>query len=321
MADINKQPLVTVGICCYNREAGFKETLKCMINQSYKNLEIIISQDYNETLDFAPIVNNENDNRVTFYKQPKRLSMYNNFGFLLEKANGDYFMWAADDDWWAPDFIEKIMGRLLTNPGSVMGFCDFMEVDESNNRMPIYPQHLPLLQEFVSTNSLKRAKSYINQFEGFGKANLFYAIFKTEALRTPEVFGILKKGDLPGDMLINLSVLLKGEIVIVPELLRTCTFTPVKDYFQELYQPEMKNLLIVRVNFGGIKYLQKKWSNYLYSHFKIIGESRLGWLKKLSLHTTVLKRILLFYYDTICDHVYLRGYNVFDKIKRQNRLS
>jgi glycosyltransferase involved in cell wall biosynthesis len=322
MADIiNNHPLVTVGICCYNREEGFKHTLQCITNQTYQNLEIIISQDFNETLDFGPIVNRAKDPRITFCKQPRRLSMYNNFCFLLEKAKGQYFMWAADDDWWAPEFIEKIMLSLLANPAAVVGFCDFMEVDEDNKRIASYPNHLPLLQEFTTGNDVKRVKNYINQFEGFGKANLFYAIFKTEVLRSKQVIDILKKGDLPGDMLINLAVLLQGELVVVPQLLRTCTYTPVKDYIQEMHVPRLKNLLVIRVNFGGLHYLQKKWSNYLYSHFAIIRSSGLGFPKKIGIYLTIIKKIALFYYDLLCINVYLRGYNIFSKIKRQNTLS
>jgi len=322
MADtINHHPLVTVGICCYNREEGFKHTLQCITNQTYKNLEIIISQDFNETLDFGPIVNAANDERIAFYKQPRRLSMYNNFCFLLERANGQYFMWAADDDWWAPEFIEKIIAALIANPAAVAGFCDFMEVDEDNNRIASYPNHLPLLQEFVTGNDVKRVKNYINQFEGFGKANLFYAIFKTSVLRSNQVIDILKKGDLPGDMLINLAVLLQGELVVVPQLLRTCTYTPVKGYVQEMHVPRLKNLLFIKVNFGGLQYLKKKWSDYLYSHFAVIRNSGLGFPKKIRIYLTVIKKIALFYYDLLCINVYLRGYNIFSKMRRQNTLS
>lgn len=318
---INKQPLVTVGIICYNRTEGFKNTLKCITGQTYKNLEIIISQDFHDTIDFTEVATSAGDNRVTFVKQTKRLSMYNNFLFVLEKASGEYFMWAADDDWWAPDFIEKVMELLIANPSAALGFTDFMEVDEHNNRITTYPNHLPLLQEFAIADNVQRIKNYIGQFEAFGKPNLIYSIFRTKVLRSKQVIELLNFGELPVDMLINLTVLLSGKLVVVPELLRTATLTVVKGYRQEVYTPHIINLLIIRVNIGAFKYLLKKWNNYLYYHFKIVGQSDLNAFEKLAINLSILKKILLFYYDVVCDCISLRGYNIFAKIRRQYRLN
>jgi glycosyltransferase involved in cell wall biosynthesis len=322
MADIiNNQPLVTVGICCYNREEGFKHTLQCITNQTYKNLEIIISQDFNTTLDLSIVAEALNDKRITFYKQQQRLSMYNNFSFVLKKANGDYFMWASDDDWWSTEFIEEIMKLLIADPIAIGGFTNFMAVDESNTKISSYPDFLPLLQEFNVDNDIKRIKNYINQFEGFGKANLFYSIFKTSALRTSQVIEFLNEGDLPCDMLINLSVLIKGKILIVPQLLRTCTVGNIKDYDQLSHKPRLINLGIAYLNIGSLKHIHKKWSKYIFSHFKVIRRSELSFCKKTVIYPILLIKVLLFYYDLICNNATLRSYNIFSKIKRKNSLN
>jgi len=313
--------LVTVGICCYNREQGFKNTLDYITGQTYKNLEIIISQDFNPTMDFSGIAAGKNDKRITFYKQQQRLSMYNNFLFLLEKAKGEYFMWAADDDWWSPEFVEKIMHLLRNNPSAVLGFTDFMEVDENNNRIAAYPHHLQLLQSFTVSGDVKRVKNYINQFEGFGKANLFYSIFKIEALRSKQVVEILKKGDLPGDMLINLSVLTKGCLAVVPEILRTCTVGNVKEYVQQDYEPKIINLFIAYLDVGGVAHIYKKWSGFIFDHFRVIRQSELSFGKKAALYPLLIKKLALFYYDLVCNHLQLRGYNLFSKIKRLHSLN
>ena len=38
-----RQPLVSVGIPTYNRPEGLRRTLECITKQTYKNLEIIVS--------------------------------------------------------------------------------------------------------------------------------------------------------------------------------------------------------------------------------------------------------------------------------------
>jgi glycosyltransferase involved in cell wall biosynthesis len=322
MADItNNQPLVTVGICCYNRVEGFKNTLKYITGQTYKNLEIIISQDFNPTLDLTFIANAESDKRVTFYKQTQRLSMYNNFLFVLEKANGDYFMWASDDDWWAPDFIEKIMELLCNDPSAVAGHPDFIAVDENNSRLNGYPDFLPFIQEFTVTDDVKRIKNYINQFEAFGKPNLIYSIFKIDALRSKQVIDILKDCELWGDMLVVLTVLIKGKLVVSPQLLRTCTGDNEKTYTQDVYTPKVINLLVAYINIGVISHIYKKWNKFIYYHFKIINKSELSLVKKIVIYPTLIKKVTLFYYDLICCNVQLRGYNIFSKMRRHHTLN
>jgi glycosyltransferase involved in cell wall biosynthesis len=41
--NMENEPLVSVGIPCYNRPEGLKRTLECITGQTYKNLEIIVS--------------------------------------------------------------------------------------------------------------------------------------------------------------------------------------------------------------------------------------------------------------------------------------
>ena len=38
-----------------------------------------------------------------------------NFNFTLQKTKTEYFMWAAADDYWEPQFIEKNLKILETN--------------------------------------------------------------------------------------------------------------------------------------------------------------------------------------------------------------
>ncbi|MBK7374562.1 MAG: glycosyltransferase [Chitinophagaceae bacterium] len=55
------------------------------------------------------------DKRVKYHIQKKNLSIVPNFQFLLDNASGEYFMWAADDDQWNNDFIERCVKAMETN--------------------------------------------------------------------------------------------------------------------------------------------------------------------------------------------------------------
>ncbi len=100
-------PLVSVGIPTYNRLQGLKRTLECITSQTYQNLEIIVSDNASYDPEISIIMNEymKNDKRIRYFRQHENIGAYNNFKFVLNKSSGEYFMWAADDDEWSPDFI------------------------------------------------------------------------------------------------------------------------------------------------------------------------------------------------------------------------
>ena len=46
------------------------------------------------------------DPRITYFRQEKNIGMFPNFKFLIDQAQGGYFMWAGQDDLWDKDFLK-----------------------------------------------------------------------------------------------------------------------------------------------------------------------------------------------------------------------
>jgi glycosyltransferase involved in cell wall biosynthesis len=120
-------PLVTVGIPTYNRPEGLERTLKCICNQTYRNLEILVSDNCSVGDEVRNIVERyaSGDSRIIFHRQDENRGVEHNFKFVLQNATGEYFMWAADDDEWDPRFIEVCIANsngvsgAMTSIGSV----------------------------------------------------------------------------------------------------------------------------------------------------------------------------------------------------------
>lgn len=110
---MNELQLVSVGIPTYNGVEGLRRTLKCITNQTYKHLEIIVSDNCSENKETEKIVKNfmNKDSRIRYFKQKRNMGMSFNFKFVLENAKGKYFMWAADDDEWEEKFIEECLKK------------------------------------------------------------------------------------------------------------------------------------------------------------------------------------------------------------------
>lgn len=104
-----EKPLVTIAIPTYNRaDTYLKHTLQSALEQSYENLEIIVSD--NCSADHTEqVVNEFNDSRIRYVKHSQNIGHFNNFKFCIEQARGDYFLLLQDDDLIDQDFVDACM--------------------------------------------------------------------------------------------------------------------------------------------------------------------------------------------------------------------
>ena len=104
---VSLQPLVSIIIATYNGEKYLQQQLTTIINQTYKNIEIIICDDASTdgTIEIIKEFSKKNRN-VSYFINEKNKGVNKNFeeGFL--KANGDFIAIADQDDIWLPDKIE-----------------------------------------------------------------------------------------------------------------------------------------------------------------------------------------------------------------------
>jgi len=110
---IVQKGLVSIGLPTHNGSFRLRKALNSLLSQKYTAIEIIISD--NASSDKTRKVCQEfakKDKRLVYLIQNKNIGMMNNFYLVLQKARGEYFMWAADDDWWDKNFILKLKTAL-----------------------------------------------------------------------------------------------------------------------------------------------------------------------------------------------------------------
>ena len=112
-----ERPLITVIITTYNRVNLLEKAIKSVINQTYSNIEIIISDNHSEdgTEELCKKYS-QADSRIKYFRQEKNLGMAANTNFAHEKSNGRYVHVLCDDDWLDEDFIEKCYEEIRKNP-------------------------------------------------------------------------------------------------------------------------------------------------------------------------------------------------------------
>ena len=114
--DNKKEPLVSVIIPAYNAEKIVGYTLDTVINQTYKNLEIIIVNDCSKdkTLD---VLNEyaKKDKRIKVMSNEKNSGVAETRNNALKVATGEYIAFVDADDLWNLEKIEKQLNFMLEN--------------------------------------------------------------------------------------------------------------------------------------------------------------------------------------------------------------
>jgi glycosyltransferase involved in cell wall biosynthesis len=122
MYKVNRQdevlPDVSVIIATYNRKMWLGEALESVVNQSYRNIEIIIIDD-GSTDDTKSLVMSFNDSRIHYFFQENRgRSAARNVG--LQLARGKYIAFLDSDDVYFPEKLAVQLGYLDEHPETGM---------------------------------------------------------------------------------------------------------------------------------------------------------------------------------------------------------
>ena len=176
-----KSGLVTVGMPVFNGERYLKEAINSILNQSYKNIELVISDNCStdETqaicLDYS-----SKDPRVRYIRQIKNSTAVENFRLVLNSARGDYFMWASDDDLWSEYWIENLLVEVNLSKG-IASFGCAIYINEFGERVNSIANNVNF--NFLQKYKIFRRLKFIFTPHIDGKMILLYSIFPCELLR------------------------------------------------------------------------------------------------------------------------------------------
>jgi glycosyltransferase involved in cell wall biosynthesis len=101
-----KSPKLSVCIPVYNGSDFIKETIESVLNQTFKDLEIIIV-DNQSTDNTRDIVRSYSDPRVKLFVNDTNIGMIPNWNKVIEYASGTYIKILPADDFIYPGCLEK----------------------------------------------------------------------------------------------------------------------------------------------------------------------------------------------------------------------
>ncbi len=169
-------PRLTIGLPVYNGERYLAEAIDALLGQTYKDFELIIS-DNASTDGTADICRRyaQLDSRVRYIRQPKNIGLAPNHNVVVEQARGELFKWAANDDLYARELVERCIAALDEYPDVVLAHCWTARIDGSGNVTRAYKYPL----NTSSPRAPERFRSLL--FDSGGDDD--YGVIRTSVLR------------------------------------------------------------------------------------------------------------------------------------------
>ena len=197
-------PSVSIGIPVYNGALYINEAIDSLLAQSFSDFEIVIS-DNASTDGTAEICQQyaDRDPRIRYTRQATNIGALENFKFVLREAIGGKFMWAAADDKWDKNWLDELV-TAMERIGVGAAFGSVQSIDEKSDLLN-HPANKTSF-EYLGPTWWRRLR-YFLQFEGGGKANPIYAVWRTADLRS------INLDDYNFDYLIVFDMLMKTELI------------------------------------------------------------------------------------------------------------
>lgn len=126
-----KAAKVTIGIPTYNRAKYLDEAIRSALQQTYANLEIIVS-DNGSTDETSVVLSRYEDQRIVVVSHPENRGMVSNWNACLNHATGKFFLLLSDDDILEPAAIEMLIGGFSTD-SNFLSYGQVQNIQESGD--------------------------------------------------------------------------------------------------------------------------------------------------------------------------------------------
>ena len=121
-------PLVSLGLPTRNAPQRLERILNQARQQTYQQLEILVSDNGSSSEESWRLAQAqaERDPRIQVFRHQQNIGYAGNHQFLVDRAQGRYFVWWHDDDLFPEDYISRCVAMLEEDPQLVLcsGACD-----------------------------------------------------------------------------------------------------------------------------------------------------------------------------------------------------
>lgn len=146
---MEQAPLITIGIPVYNCKRFIVDAIKSVLNQSYNNFELIITDD-GSTDNTVEEIKKFKDPRIKLIVDGINRGISYRLNQQIEMAKGEFFVRMDGDDLMFPDRVEKQINYLLEHPEIDVVGSSAVIIDDKNNILGIRER----VKKVISINDL-----------------------------------------------------------------------------------------------------------------------------------------------------------------------
>ncbi|ALP54078.1 hypothetical protein Tel_13575 [Candidatus Tenderia electrophaga] len=115
---------ISVIMPCYNAERHLRESIDCVLNQSYPDVELVVVDD--GSTDGSREILAEYGDRIVFVEQENQ-GPYPARNNGMTRASGEFVAFLDADDYWAADCLEKLHAGLVGSDAA-LAYCGWQNV-------------------------------------------------------------------------------------------------------------------------------------------------------------------------------------------------
>lgn len=200
-------PRVSLGMPVYNGERFLEETLDALLAQTFKDFEVIISD--NASTDRTQTICRSymaKDARIRYFRNETNLGAAKNYNRVFELSSGDYFKWAAADDLCAPEYLAKCVAVLDQHPEVILCYPKTTIIDAHGNILKPYEDGLDLRQPRVRDR-------YWQANHRRGECNAVFGVIRSSILRNTSLIGSY----IASDRVLLTELALYGQFYELPD--------------------------------------------------------------------------------------------------------
>jgi glycosyltransferase involved in cell wall biosynthesis len=208
----SENEFITVGMPVYNGEENLEKAIVSILSQTFTHFELIIGDDYSTDTSrkiyekFA-----KKDKRIKIFRHKNNIGPIANFNFVLQKAKGNYFIWAAQDDIRDKHAFKKLISLFHRFPEAVLAVSHYQNLYKEK-KYTVFPKEEINNNQTILESLIRFLKS--------GNLSFFYGMHRTENLQKAGGYFIDSRPFFKSsDFITIFKVLLHGKFVYTPEIL------------------------------------------------------------------------------------------------------
>ena len=147
----NNLPFISVVMCSYNTKSFIEKAVNSILDQSYKNWELIIIDDCSTdgTREWLKIL--ENNKQVRLFLQEENAGYVASKNFGISQARGNYISQCDSDDYFDVNLLEKQVEVIINNTDINIVACGFHYIDMNGNiRKTVKPENNEIIENNAS---------------------------------------------------------------------------------------------------------------------------------------------------------------------------